>query len=302
MKAVQINGYGGPEVLQIFEDVKVPTPKDAQVVVEVYAVTFNPFDIKLIEGKMKDKIPLIFPYQIGGDFSGIIKATNEEVYGQASFLSGNSGSFAEFLTVSTDNYAPKPIKSSFEEAAALPLVGVSAVQAIEDHLNLQKGQAILIHGGAGGIGHIAIQLAKAKGARVITTVSTHDVDFAKKIGVDEVIDYQKDDFTKLKNLDAVFDTVGGEVKEKSLNVLKRGGKIVSMIGRTDPELTEKLGIISIGQGTKVTRERLIRLSQYIDTEIIQINLDKVYQLSEIKDAFERQKSHPQGKIAIKFKD
>lgn len=288
--------------MEIKNDVRVPTPKDDQVTVEVYAVTFNPFDIKLIQGVMKDKLPLTFPYQIGGDFSGVTTETNEEVYGQASFLAGNSGSFAEFLTVNTDNFALKPKNSTFEEAAALPLVGVSALQAIEDHINLQKGQKILIHGGAGGIGHIAVQLAKAKGAYVITTVSEDDTDFVKSLGADEVIDYKKDDFTKIvKEVDAVFDTVGGETKEKSVGVLKRDGVLVSMLGPVSQETADKAGIKSIGQNTKVTNDRLTRLAKHVDAGFVKVNIEKVFEFEEIKDAFEAQIQRPKGKIVIKIK-
>ncbi|HKC04583.1 MAG TPA: NADP-dependent oxidoreductase [Patescibacteria group bacterium] len=301
MKAVQINNYGDSSVIEINENAEVPAPKENQVLVEVHAVSVNPFDLKLIGGAMKDRMQLTFPYTIGGDFAGITTETKEEVFGQAQGLAGNSGSFAEFVAVNTESIGPKPKNINFEEAAALPLVGSSAVQALEDHLQLEKGQKILIHGGAGGIGHLAIQIAKAIGAYVITTVSTKDVEFVKNLGADEVIDYTKQKFEDLvSNIDAVYDTVGGETQDKSLKILKKGGKIVSMIGQPNPSLAADLGVISIGQGTKTNTDHLTRLAKYVEGGKVKVNIEKVFQLEEAKEAFEKQAQHPQGKIVLKI--
>ncbi len=323
MKAVQINQYGGNEVLEINRNVPKPTPSKDQVLVEVYAASINPVDWKIREGYLKGMAPLEFPATLGGDFAGRVIELGEgvsglkvgdEVYGSAIVLNGGSGAFAEFLVVNTSNMAHKPHYINFEEASALPLVGSSAIQALEDHIKLQNGphnafasrgkQKILIHGGAGGIGHIAIQLAKAKGAYVATTASSDDKSFVKKLGADEVIDYKTQKFEEvLKDFGAVFDTVGGETTSNSFLVLKRGGTIVSMVGQPDKELAQKYGINAIGQFTQVNRKYLTRLAELVDNGKIKVHVDKVFSLDEVKEAFRYQKEvRPRGKVVLHIKE
>ena len=251
MKAVQINSYGGYKDLEI-NDVALPSIKTGYLIVDVFAASINPFDWRLRSGLFKKFIPLSFPATLGGDFAGVVTSVAEdektyeagdEVYGTAIILNGGSGAFAQKARVNTKYITIKPNNINFLEAASLPLVGTSTIQALEDHLKLQKGQKILIHGGTGGIGSIAIQLAKFKGALVSTTVSTKNKDFAKKIGADIVIDYKTEHFwEKIRNFDAAFDTVGGETTQKSLLVLKKGGTLVSMVGTVTPEDSEKYGV------------------------------------------------------------
>ena len=220
MKAVKYSNYGGIDVLKVVTDADKPVIHDGQVLVEVEAASINPVDFKVRLGYMKDFVPLKFPATIGGDFSGIVKEipgndsgfkVGDKVYGQAVVLNGGSGSFAEFAAANIANIAHMPTTVDFLKAAALPLAGASAIQAIEDAIKLKNGQKILIHGGAGGIGSIAIQLAKSIGAKVATTVSEKDVSFVKELGADIVIDYHKQRFDEdLKDFDAVLDLVGGE--------------------------------------------------------------------------------------------
>ena len=185
-------------------------------------------------------IHLQFPSTLGMDFSGVIKQVGEgvpsdfkqgiEVYGQAGVTSGGSGAFAELALANAESIAHKPKRLSHVEAAALPLVGVSAWHALVENIGLSSGQKILIHGGAGGIGSIAIQLAKNLGAHVATTVSTDDKQFVHELGADEVIDYKTQTFEDLiHDYDAVFDTVGGETYTRSFRVLRKDGIIVSML-------------------------------------------------------------------------
>ncbi|MBI2430607.1 MAG: NADP-dependent oxidoreductase, partial [Candidatus Levybacteria bacterium] len=187
MKAAQFTDYGGPEVILI-KEVKKPAPRENQVLVEVHAAAINPFDYKVRRGYMKDMMPLNLPLTIGGDFSGVVVGENREVFGQSYAFAGGSGAMAEYAIANLNNIADKPKSINFIEAGSLSLVGCSAIQALEQHINLQKGQKILIHGGAGGIGSIAIQLAKYLGAYAVTTVGSKDVDFVKSLGADEVID------------------------------------------------------------------------------------------------------------------
>ncbi len=312
MKAAQITTYGGSEVFKVIENAPKPFVKDGQVLVEVFAAGINPFDWKLRSGMFKEMIPLSFPTILGGDISGVIKAVGkdvssyrigDEVYGQASVLSGGSGAFAEFATASVNHIAHKPKNASFDEAASLVLAGVSALQGIEEHCRLQAGQKILIHGGAGGIGSLALQIAKALGAYVVTTVSSNDIEFVKNLGADEVIDYKKEQFEeKSKDFDAVFDTVGGKVTDKSLQVLKKGGFLVSMVGQPDEELAKKQGATAIAQNSVVTTKRLTRLAELVENGKVKPRIDTVFPLERIQDAFKfLEEGSPRGKILLKIK-
>lgn len=312
MKAAQINTYGGPEVIHVNPDVPAPPLKQGQILAEVYSAGINPFDGKLHAGLYKANIPLTFPVTLGGDFSGIVKVVGpdvtgfspgDEVYGTALIAGGGSGAIAEYAAANTKNIALKPKSASFDEAGALPLVGSSSVQALEEHIKLQKGQKILIHGGAGGIGHIAIQLAKAIGAYVAVTVSHDDASFVKKLGVDKIIDYKSQKFEEhLMDFDAVYDTIGGETTTKSFMVLKKGGILVSMLGQPDQELADKYGVTPVGQGTKTSTAHLKRLAELVDSGKIKVNIDKIYPLDRVREAFTYQeKTHPRGKIIIKIK-
>lgn len=307
MKAVQINSYGKPDVIAVNPEASAPTLTPDHVIVKVYAASINAIDWKLSLGNLSKNVPLQFPVTLGGDFAGVITegvtgfAKGEEVYGSAIILGGGSGAMAEYASAPIKAIAKKPVHASWEEAAALPLVGVSALQALTEHMDLKSGQRILIHGGAGGIGSTAIQLAKSLGAYVVTTCGTRDVDFVKGLGADEVIDYKTQQFENLvKDMDGVYDTVGGETAEKSLGVLKKGGILVSMLGQTNPEKAQELGVTSIGQQTRITTERLDKLSELVDSGKIKIQVDKVYSLEQARDAFVYQEDiHPRGKVVIK---
>lgn len=312
MKAVQINKYGDSSVMEVTGSAQTPELKTGQVLVEVNAASLNPVDKAVREGYMQKMLPLSFPFTLGGDFAGKVSEVGEgvtefklgdEIYGQAIPLNGGSGSMAEFVAANSANTALKPKSVNFEEAGALPLVGASALQALEENIKLQKDQKILIHGGAGGIGHIAIQLAKSMGAYVATTVQTKDAEFVKSLGADEVIDYKTQDFTDtLKDFDAVFDTAGGENSDKSFQVLKKGGIIVSMVGQPNQELAQKYEVTAIGMGTQTDTVHLNRLTELVDSGKIKVHVDKVFPLEKVQEAFKYQEeTHPQGKVVLKIK-
>ncbi len=312
MIAVQINSYGGVEVLVVVKDIPKPTAESGQVLVRIEAASINPFDWKLRAGFAKEYLPLEFPVIMGGDFAGVVEDVGEgvsgyvvgdEVYGQAASYGGGSGAFAEFATAAVGKIVKKPKNVDFIQAASLPLVGVSAVQALEDHIKLKKNQKILIHGGAGGIGSIAIQFAKALGANVATTVSGDDLEYARGLGADEVIDYRKDDFTKkISGYDAVFDTAGGDVTNKSFLVLKKGGVIVSMAGKPSEELAKKFGVVAIGQNTDGNTQKLDHIRGFVEAGKIKPQVAKVFALSDVRDAFTfQEQGHPRGKVVLKVK-
>ena len=311
MKAVQINKYGGNEVIEINNN--APTPKVAPgfVLVGVYAAGVNPSDWKIRQGYFEKYLPLTFPATLGGDFSGVVKEVGagvtsfkigDEVYGRALDFDGSSGSFAEMVLVDAKLIALKPEALSHMEAAALPLVGVSAYQALIEHINLQSGQRILIHGGAGGIGGVAVQIAKHLGAYVIATSGSGDLNYVRSLGADQVIDYKTQDFTKLVNdVDAVFDTVGGEALTKSFSVVKKGGIIVSMV-HPDVEPPADYHLRIIPQQTEVTGERLDKLTNLVDEAGVKVTIDKTFFLDEAAAALDYLKhGHHRGKVVLKVR-
>jgi len=309
MKAVQIKKYGGSEVVETNQSAPEPIVSAGKVLVIVKAAGVNPVDWKIREGNMQQMIQLQFPSTLGMDFSGVIKQVGEgisafkqgdEVYGQAAVITGGSGAFAEMALANGETIAHKPKSLSHAEAAGLPVVGVSAWQALVENIGLSKDQKILIHGGAGGIGSIAIQLAKHLGAYVTTTVNKNDQMFVQELGANEVVDYKTQNFEDiLHDYDAVFDTIGGETYRRSFKVLKKGGMIVSMLEQPNSELMNHYGVKAIFEFTQVNRERLTKLAQWVDQNNINIHVDKTFSLDEAGKALDYQKDiHPRGKIVL----
>jgi len=310
MKSIQINKYGGSDVVDINNDVSIPRVSTGKVLVDVKAAGVNPVDWKIREGYFQQMVPLQFPATLGTDFSGIIKELEEnastdfnigdEVYGQGSPLSGGSGTFAEMVLTNIANVGLKPKTLNHIEASGLPLVGVSAWQALVENIGLSKNQKILIHGGAGGIGSIAIPLARHLGAYVATTVKPDDKEFVQQLKADEIVDYTAQSFEDiLQDYDAALDTVGGETYRKSFKVLKNNGTIVSMLEQPDSNLMKQYGVKSIFQFTETTNERLTKLSQWIDQNNIKVNVEKTFPLTETANALDYQKdNHPRGKVVI----
>jgi NADPH:quinone reductase-like Zn-dependent oxidoreductase len=310
MKSIQISKYGGSDVVDINNDAPIPRVSTDKVLVEVKASGVNPVDWKIREGYFQQMVPLQFPATLGTDFSGVIKeleqnvSTNfnigDEVYGQASLLSGGSGSFAELALTNIKSIAVKPKTLNHIEASSLPLVGASTWQGLVDNIGLSKNQKILIHGGAGGIGTIAIQLAKHLGAYVGTTVKSEDKEFVQQLGADEIVDYTTQNFDDiLHDYDAAFDTVGGETYKKSFKVLKNNGTIVSILEQPDSNLMNQYGVKAIFQFTETTSERLTKLAQWIDQNNVKVNVEKTFPLSETAKALDYQKdNHPRGKVVI----
>lgn len=313
MKAVQIKSYGEVESITIVDDANLPTASKDQVVVDVATASLNPFDWIVIQGYAQQFLPLVLPVAIGSDFAGIITSVGENVseysigdavYGQGAVFSGGTGAFAEMLTADIHKIAHKPKNISFKEAASLPLVSMSAVQALETHIKLARGQKILIHGGAGGIGTIAIQLAKTIGAYVITTVRGRDADFVRNLGADQVIDFETQAFeTRVSELDAVFDTSGGKGGTTSFDVLKKGGVFVSMNGQPDAELAAKHNVTAIGQNTQGTNEMLRHITDLVESGKIKPQVDKMFPLNDVRGAFTYLTTgRPRGKVVLQIKE
>ena len=311
MKSAQFKRYGGKDVIEINQTTPTPTLTASSVLVEIKAAGINPIDWKIREGYMQQMITLEFPSTLGMDFSGVIKQIGEkvmssdfkqgdEVYGQAGVTNGGSGAFAELALANVDHIAHKPKRLNHLEAAAIPLVGVSAWQALVENMGLSKNQKILIHGGAGGIGSIAIQLAKHIGAYVSTTVDINDNQFVQELGADQTIDYKSQKFEDLlHDYDAVYDTIGGDTYKRSFKVLKKDGIIISMLEQPNSELMQQYGVKATFQFSQVNNERLNKLAQWVDQNNIRINVDRTFPLDETGYALDYQKDvHPRGKVVI----
>lgn len=305
MKAAQISKYGGSEVVEINRSAPKPTASAGRLLVEICAAGVNPVDWKIRQGFMAKMSPLQFPATLGGDFSGVVEEVgagvtafkkDDEVYGRG------TGSFAEFISADAKVTARKPKNIHHIEAAALPLTGVSALQALTEHIGITKGKQILIHGGAGGIGTMAIQLAKHLGAHVATTASDKDKKYVKKLGADEIMDYKKQSFEDLiHDYDAVYDTVGGDTYTRSYKVLKKGGIIVSMLEQPNSELMKRYEVKAIGQFTQTNNERLSKLTELVEKGAVKVHVYRTFPLEQAREALDyQQQGKARGKVVIKI--
>jgi NADPH:quinone reductase-like Zn-dependent oxidoreductase len=304
MKAVLIHQYGGPEELK-YEETADPVMNPDDVLIKIYSTSVNPVDWKIRKGQGKSQTG--FPLILGRDVSGVIekvgdKVTNfqpgDEVYANPDI--SRPGTYAEYVAVRAGEVALKPITIGHELAAAIPLGGLTAWQGLFDHGELKSGQKILIHGAAGGVGNMAVQLAKWKGAFVIGTASAKNISFLKDLGADEVIDYKNEDFSeKLKDLDVVFDTIGGEVQAKSLKVLKPGGILVSTVGIKDQAALTAKGIKGAQYMAQPSADQLQALAQLVDAGKIKPVVSKIFPLKEIEEANRiSEEGHTRGKIVL----
>ncbi|MCI1135838.1 NADP-dependent oxidoreductase [Enterococcus gallinarum] len=267
-RAVVINEYGGKEKLA---EAKVSLPELGadQVLVKVAATSINPIDWKLREGYLKQMFPWSFPIILGWDVAGEIVEVGQKVkdyhVGDRIFARPETtrfGTYADYTIVDSNLLAPVPESIAFTEAAAVPLAGLTALQALFDHGSLKAGEKVLIHAGAGGVGIYAIQLAKNAGAYVITTASPRNHELVKKLGADEVIDYHTTDFEEvLTDIDLVFDTMGGEIQKKSFSVLKEHGRLISVLSIEDETLAATKQIEAKAIWLRTNGEQLSELAK-----------------------------------------
>jgi NADPH:quinone reductase-like Zn-dependent oxidoreductase len=293
MKAAQIDNYGEVSAIEVRETEK-PTAKDDQVVIEVGASSLNPFDLAVLAGHAHAMAPLTFPATLGLDVEGTVVevgasvsgfGVGERVYGTANAMFGASGAFAEYAVASAGSVAQAPESLTDGEAASLPTAGISGLQGIET-LNVQEGQKVFVHGGAGGAGSVAIQVAKARGAYVTATASTDNVEFLKSLGADEVIDYKKQDYKEFVNdYDAVFNTVRSDELDSLLEVLKKGGAAVSLTGPFDEDKAKELGVTTSAQMTQVTTASLTKLKELVESGDVKPTIDRSFAIDDIKEAY-----------------
>jgi NADPH:quinone reductase-like Zn-dependent oxidoreductase len=308
MHAVRIHDYGKRDVLR-YEEVDMPEPAPDEVLVKVSYASVNPLDWKIREGHVKNWIQLSMPAILGIDFAGTVEKVGDrvskfkkgdKVYGRANFQ--KAGSYAEYVAVNEDNLGIAPKSISLREAAGLPVAAGTAWNAIFDIAHVKKGSRVLVTGASGGVGSMAVQLAKSAGAYVIGTTSKANIGMVKSLGADEVIDYTEGDFTKKVSepVDVVFDTVGKDPLEKSYGIVKKGGMFVTTVGQPDEALAQKYGITAKGFGAQTTGKRYEEMAKLVDEGKLKVVIDSEFPLTDVKSAHElSETARTKGKIIIR---
>lgn len=333
MKAFIVDSYGGPDHVRAGE---TPDPDvgENDVLVQVHAAGVNPVDSKIRNGEFKQILPNRLPLILGNEAAGVVVRIGsrvrrfkpgDKVYARPD--KGRIGTFAEFFAIAEDDVAQKPNGLTMEEAASIPLVGLTAWQALVERANLKKGQKVLIHAGSGGVGTFAIQLAKHLGAIVATTASAANLDLVKRLGADTAIDYRKDDFeTLLKDYDVVLNSLGSETLDKSLRVLKPGGKLISISGPPDPDFARDIGaswilrlamrLLSYRIRRKSRRrhvrysflfstasgDQLRQIGSLIDSGVIRPVVDRIFPFESTKEAMAYvETGRAKGKVVVKLR-
>jgi NADPH:quinone reductase-like Zn-dependent oxidoreductase len=308
MKAIVVHEYGSPEVAH-FEDAPVPAPKENEALVKVIAAGVNPADALAVSGKHAKEwgtqLPLVPGYDIAGTVVKIGAAVTKLKPGDAVYgypLMG--GGWAEYCAVAETDAALKPKSATYTEAAAVPLAALTAWQALVDTIGLKGGQTILIQGGSGGVGSLAVQLAKLRGARVLATASTANQEMLKQLGADVAIDYTKVKFEDVaKNVDAVLDPIGRDTLARSYVVVRKGGIIMSLVARPDPAELEKRGIRGTSIWVRPDTKDLTDIAQLIDAGKIKPIVTQILPLSEAIVAEQQAETHhTRGKIVLRIAD
>ncbi len=324
MKALQLTSYGDLKAGLVTNEVEKPTVQSGDVLIEVRAAAINPIDKIIAMGHLKGMLPIQLPAAVGYDVSGVVVAkgakaasfeVGDEVYARAP--QEQMGTLAEFAAVDSEAVSKRPKNISFEEAAGLPLAGLTALQSLQ-RAGIKACDRVLIHAGSGGVGSLAVQYAKAKGAYVYTTTSTDNVDWVKGLGADEVIDYKSQDYrTIVKGVDIVFDTLGQHYTLEAFDVVKRGGVVVSIAGPMGIESAKMLGVPNYELPEEITKivaktgatyehvfmhpsgAHLREIKALVEAGDIKPIVDKVYPLGEAVEAFTHLDSgRAKGKIVI----
>jgi NADPH:quinone reductase-like Zn-dependent oxidoreductase len=333
MKAFLIDCYGKQVALRA-ATVPEPVPGDDDVLVEVHAAGVNPLDAKIRDGEFKLILPYRLPLILGNDVAGVVVRVGarvsrfkvgDEVYARP--RKDRIGGFAEFIAMHQDDVAIKPERLSMEEAASIPLIGLTAWQALVERAKLKKGQKVFIQAGSGGVGTFAIQLAKHLGATVATTTSAANVALVRRLGADVVIDYRKDDFSKvLRDFDVVLHSQDGPALRASLGVLKPGGRLVSLSGPPDPAFADEIGapwfvkgvvrLLSHGVRKRARRlgvdysflfmkasgEQLGRITPLIDSGAIRPVMDQIFPFDAVNEALAHVGTgRAKGKVVVKVR-
>jgi NADPH:quinone reductase-like Zn-dependent oxidoreductase len=311
MKAIVIEEYGDKNVL-VEKTIQTPIISENQVLVEVHATSINPIDWKVRAGYLKEMLPFEFPIILGWDAAGVVVEAGSNVIdfkvGDRVFTrpaTTNRGTYAEYLAADSNLLAKMPEEMSFEEAASIPLAGLTAWQCLVDFGNIKEGSKVLIHAGAGGVGIFAIQIAKSLGAYVATTASENNTEFLTSLGADEVINYKETDFSEVLNgFDLVLDSMGGDIQSKSYKVLKENGKLVSIVQPPSEEEAESFNAKAGFLWLEPNGEQLQKLADlYVEGKVKPV-IGKTFDFSEqsLKEAHALSETHhARGKIVIRVK-
>jgi NADPH:quinone reductase-like Zn-dependent oxidoreductase len=326
MKALQIKKYGEIKDGLSVNRVEKPSPNAKDILIEVKAASLNPIDYKMVEGHLKEMVPLDLPCTIGFDVSGVVVEKGadvsnfeigDEVYSRVP--QDQMGTVAEFVVVKSDLVAKKPENISFEEASGLPLTGLTAIQALE-RVGIKENDRVLVHAGSGGVGSFAIQYAKAKGAIVYSTTSTKNVGWVQALGADRVIDYKTEDYKEVaNNLDIVFDTLGGDYTFDAFEIIKKGGKVTTIAGPPDEDTAKQMGMTDYKLPEQLSNlikeksaiykftwmqpngEQLNAITKMVENGDIKPIVDLIYSIEDGIDAYEYLATgRAQGKVIISF--
>jgi NADPH:quinone reductase-like Zn-dependent oxidoreductase len=309
MRAIVIHAYGGPEVMKL-EDVARPEPAADEVLIRVVAASINPVDVAIRKGYLA-KLVGNFPLILGMDAAGTVEKVGNKVtkckVGDpvfAFFTLKGEGGYAEFVTAKEGQIAPKPNTVSFAQGAGVGAAGSTAWEALVDTANLRAGQTVLIHGGSGGVGHLAIQIAKARGAKVFATASTVNQEFLRQMGADVAIDYTRTKFEDVaKNMDVVLDTVGQDTLERSYGVVKKGGIIVSIVDDPKPPALEAHGIRGVTLRCAPKAGVLEELSKLMEAKKLMPVISQTFEMAGVVQAQDQiATGHTRGKIVLKIGD
>jgi NADPH:quinone reductase-like Zn-dependent oxidoreductase len=305
MHAVLIRSFGGPEVVEI-ADIDVPRPREGELLLKVEAASLNPVDWKIRSGRYPAVGADKLPYVLGRDFSAtVVRAPGAgSGFAQGTLVHGllgiERGSFAQYVVARVDELAPVPGALDRLAAAAVPLAGLTAWQGLFDHGGLRAGQRVLIHAGAGGVGHFAVQFAKTRGATVIATASSDDIAFVRSLGADQVIDYRKDRFeAHVRDVDLVYDLIGGETQERSWSVLKAGGVLVSTVAEPARDTAAAHGVRALRYTAASNAAQLREIDALIEAGQVRPLLARTFALGDVKNALAGiEHGHGSGKTVL----
>ncbi len=306
MEVVRIEQFGAPNVIK-FQKLPVPEPGERELLLRIEAASINPVDYKIRAGKYPPVKSDKLPYVLGRDVSGVVETCGDGIAGWKpgdeiyAMLGIDRGGFAQHVIVKVAEAAAKPKTIDHVAAASVPLAGLTAWQGLFRYGGLAAAQRVLIHGGSGGVGHFAIQFAKARGAHVITTVSEKHVGFVKAIGADEVIDYKKQRFEDVvRDVDMVFDLIAGETQERSFGVLKKGGILVSTLSEPSQDKARQLGVRATRYTVQENGAELGENAALIDAGKVKPKVSKTFAFRDATAAQEFvEKGHVEGKVVLK---
>lgn len=312
MKAVRMHDYGTSEVLRL-EKVPVPTPAAGQVRIRVHAAGVNPIDWKVRAGRLKRNYAVTLPHILGRDVAGRIDAVGkgvahwkvgDPVIALVPLKPAGGGAFSEYVVVTAQDVAPKPARLSFEEAAGIPVAALAAWRTLIEVADVQRGQRVLIHGGAGGVGSAAVQLALWRGAHVIATASERNHEYLKSIGADATIDYRATRFEDVvKDADVVLDTVGADTLRRSVGIVREGGVLLSIVGMPSSQACGERKIRCPNPDDDepdYAGERLARIGELYDSGQLKMTLQTVLPLEQASKALELSEAgHTRGKIVLR---